>query len=342
MVAASETKLIKLKVSDFGPIAEADIELRPMSVFVGPSNTGKSYLAILIYALHQFFGAYAWTSRDRRMPGSFPPHGLPFINPISGMDLSPTEIDHLYAWAATERLRMESASRSGVSPSDSDLPAEVSNIVRRALGKVSSLSDVLKDEIVRCFGFETSENLVLYSPNGVRECTMRAVVSNELTDGEAYSYEIGVAKEVTTIAPTIPNFVPFTISDNLPSPWFSLSSNDVGVPERKQCARSPHCFCVCGIVAKRWTFGAASTLSARRSCRCDARTPGSGPGTDCGRLEDVNTACSEYASSLRSAWRFSRTVNRVGVSASVTRELQERGRLGPPAGGRFDERLCSS
>ena len=27
-----------------------------MTVFVGPSNTGKSYLAILIYALHSFFG----------------------------------------------------------------------------------------------------------------------------------------------------------------------------------------------------------------------------------------------------------------------------------------------
>ena len=236
MVAASETKLIKLKVSGFGPIAEADIELRPMSVFVGPSNTGKSYLAILIYALHQFFGAYAWTSRDRRMPGGFPAHGLPLVNPISEMALSSTEIDHLYAWAATERLRIESVGRSGVSPPDSDLPAEVSDIVRRALGEVRSLSDVLKDEIVRCFGFEASESLVLYSPNGVKACTMRAVVSNQLADGDAYSYEIGVAKEETTITPTIPNFVPFTISENLSFPWFSLASNDVGY-QRERNAR---------------------------------------------------------------------------------------------------------
>ena len=83
MIAASETKLINLKVSNFGPIAEAGIELRPMSVFVGPSNTGKSYLAILIYALHQFFGAYAQTGRNGRGPGSLYSPGLPFINPIS-------------------------------------------------------------------------------------------------------------------------------------------------------------------------------------------------------------------------------------------------------------------
>ena len=83
-------------------------------------------------------------------------------------------------------------------------------------------------EIVRCFGFETSESLVLYSPNHDSAGTMRAVVSNELANGDAYSYEIGVAKEETTIAPKIPNFVPFTITENYPFPWFFLSPNDVG------------------------------------------------------------------------------------------------------------------
>ena len=59
MAATNGEKPLELSVRNFGPIAEADIELRPLSVFVGPSNTGKSYLATLIYALHQFFGAYA-------------------------------------------------------------------------------------------------------------------------------------------------------------------------------------------------------------------------------------------------------------------------------------------
>ncbi len=49
-----------LKVKNFGPIIEAKIDLRPLTVFVGPSNTGKSYLAILIYALHKHF------SREQR------------------------------------------------------------------------------------------------------------------------------------------------------------------------------------------------------------------------------------------------------------------------------------
>ena len=46
-----------INVENFGPIERAEIDLRPLTVFVGESNTGKTYLAALIYALHgQFWG----------------------------------------------------------------------------------------------------------------------------------------------------------------------------------------------------------------------------------------------------------------------------------------------
>ena len=54
MTMPTPTEPLQLSVSNFGPIAKAEIDLRPLTVFVGPSNTGKSYLAILIYALHRF------------------------------------------------------------------------------------------------------------------------------------------------------------------------------------------------------------------------------------------------------------------------------------------------
>ena len=46
---------VEISVENFGPIAKANIDLRPLTVFVGPSNTGKTYLATLIYALHGAF-----------------------------------------------------------------------------------------------------------------------------------------------------------------------------------------------------------------------------------------------------------------------------------------------
>lgn len=43
-----------LDVENFGPIAEAkNIEFKPMTVFVGPSNTGKTYFAVLLHAFLQ-------------------------------------------------------------------------------------------------------------------------------------------------------------------------------------------------------------------------------------------------------------------------------------------------
>ena len=44
-----EQPKIEIEVKNFGPIAEANIDLRPLTVFVGPSNTGKTYFATLVY-----------------------------------------------------------------------------------------------------------------------------------------------------------------------------------------------------------------------------------------------------------------------------------------------------
>jgi len=51
---------MKLTVKNFGPIKSAQVDVKPLTVFVGPSNTGKSYLAMLIY-----FTAKALQSLDK-------------------------------------------------------------------------------------------------------------------------------------------------------------------------------------------------------------------------------------------------------------------------------------
>ncbi len=51
----TNTGRLELDVTDFRPTSRAKVDLRPLTVLVGPSNTGKSYLSILIYALHSFF-----------------------------------------------------------------------------------------------------------------------------------------------------------------------------------------------------------------------------------------------------------------------------------------------
>lgn len=46
----------QIMVQHFGPIEKAEITLRPLTIFVGESNTGKTYLSTLIFALHRAFG----------------------------------------------------------------------------------------------------------------------------------------------------------------------------------------------------------------------------------------------------------------------------------------------
>lgn len=46
-----------INVENFGPIKAGCVDLRSLTVFVGPSNTGKTYLATLVYALHGAFSS---------------------------------------------------------------------------------------------------------------------------------------------------------------------------------------------------------------------------------------------------------------------------------------------
>ena len=98
MTDNTDAKPLELTVTNFGPIAEAKIELRPMTVFVGPSNTGKSYMAALIYALHSFFTRYSNETEIGRLHGdSFWLNRLRMVPP-SEFSLTKSDIESLFTW----------------------------------------------------------------------------------------------------------------------------------------------------------------------------------------------------------------------------------------------------
>ena len=82
-----EQKNLKLAVKNFGPIREGEVEFKPLTVFIGPNNSGKSYIAVLLYAL-----ILALLGRRNFL---FRPSFLSF-------DSSDEEIETLIRWA--ERL----------------------------------------------------------------------------------------------------------------------------------------------------------------------------------------------------------------------------------------------
>lgn len=57
-VEPAEDHTVQIGVENFGPVGSGMVELRPLTIFLGPSNTGKTYLAKLIYVLHELLDAF--------------------------------------------------------------------------------------------------------------------------------------------------------------------------------------------------------------------------------------------------------------------------------------------
>jgi len=46
-------KIMNFRISNFGPIVSGEFQLKPLTVFIGPNNSGKTYSAELIYSILQ-------------------------------------------------------------------------------------------------------------------------------------------------------------------------------------------------------------------------------------------------------------------------------------------------
>ena len=139
MSETGDPHTLGLKVTNFGPIVEAEIDLRPLTVFVGPSNTGKSYLAILIYALHSLFAGHLGSPQRLFLAGRDRSHDP---------DIAIETIDRLRKWLEELPDKPDTDSPTGASP----LPPDIADLVRDAMRHRYSLGGALRTELARCFG----------------------------------------------------------------------------------------------------------------------------------------------------------------------------------------------
>ena len=162
MTYISDAKPLELTVTNFGPVAEAKIELRPMTVFVGPSNTGKSYLAALIYALQRSLGAAPESSDHSGFSKELYRDRLK--DSLGDYALSNEDIEDISNWLKETILR----SQGSESPSRSliELQETVSEIVRSILENGDYLTQYFESELTRCFGVETTKHLARHPFRG--------------------------------------------------------------------------------------------------------------------------------------------------------------------------------
>ena len=139
---------IQIAVENFGPIEKAEIDIRPLTVFVGESNTGKTYFSALIYALQRTF------------------------NGISRVPWSPDRILQLYhvyysrhPISSTQPLSEETRkilrklNLTGQSFKFSDSPQWLRDRLQSDLVN----SERFKNELRRCFDLESAAELIRFT-----------------------------------------------------------------------------------------------------------------------------------------------------------------------------------
>lgn len=147
---------VRLEVQDFGPVAQASVQLRPLTVFVGPSNTGKTYLALLIYALHRVFEG-------------FPPLPPPSILlQLIGDELSRGYQEEAKASKEIEAEITEEMINKLTSNEQvrlSDFP-ELYKYLESRINNPDLFGDNLLSELQRCFNIDSAAELVRHSREG--------------------------------------------------------------------------------------------------------------------------------------------------------------------------------
>ena len=212
MDITSPHRHLEMSVANFGPIAEGRIELRPMTVLVGPSNTGKSYLATLIYALHGFFNDYVKSAGSRTPRNRSFDIRMSHGNLEEGMMLSEDDIDMLSDWVSDVLPRLEMHRRSTPDVIPHLVPDRIAASVRRVIAdSIPPRGETLYDEIARCFGLSNVADLIRYPQGKSSAFHLRRNVAGESNDG---FFEFGsfATEHEAYINATVPDALPIPIS----------------------------------------------------------------------------------------------------------------------------------
>ena len=163
----------RIEVADFGPIVRASVDVRPLTVFAGPSNTGKSYLAMLVYALHRCFGP--------SFRSGFPQTRTYWFSDASLSALPDEEslAKRIAEWWST-----------GGKEQRRPLPDDLAMAFRALLEELSGAEEYLAREVSRCFGVDDMDDLVR---RGSTEERSSATIRIPTVDDEhtRYTFEFG-------------------------------------------------------------------------------------------------------------------------------------------------------
>ena len=163
---------IRIVVENFGPIGKGEVSLRPLTIFVGASNSGKTYLSVLIYSLHNTLEGFSRIPVPRRQLNRVVDRIPDLMKNVfgSGGGAAFTEMVEEF----TENLDAEDRPLRF-----SDLPEPVREGAKDALLGPDGAASDLVTELQRCFDLGSASALIR-----AREGIDRAKISLSLSEGE--------------------------------------------------------------------------------------------------------------------------------------------------------------
>ena len=206
----------RLEVTDFGPIVRASVDLRPLTVFIGPSNTGKSYLAILIYALQRFFNGTVFDALFGRVAG--PTSLYQFLSAgIEPSELSEEDTENLFDWI--DQTIKKAGAKEFPKNFHTALPESIAALIRPLLGDAGPLfhgprEDLLDSEIEHCFGVNATRQLIRHRSKASAKVILRHFVSDTPVRSEPFEYEFTLKGESPTLNSSIPPTIPLQLEVN--------------------------------------------------------------------------------------------------------------------------------
>ena len=170
----------RLDVRDFGPIARASVEMRPLTVFIGPSNTGKSYLAMLLYVLHRCLGTGG---------------GRPDMRPRRSAYIGNIAWRQARQDSKVREALMDWAAAVLTNDNPPPLSDELLKHIHVDLEQPRPLALALDDELRRCFGVDDLRTLARRGSNK-RPTVAVSGPEGQPPSAEVARYEFKLAAEI--------------------------------------------------------------------------------------------------------------------------------------------------
>ena len=143
--------MTKISVKNMGPIVSGEVDLKPLTIFIGPSNTGKSYLATAIYALMKAFEGVPFrqgSQFDRQSD-----RVVRYRAPAARLGKPPDEV---YELVNVVRDRVSQESEEAFNPQEltvSLLPKEMQSLLKQStLQRLDSFRSSVTDQLRWVYG----------------------------------------------------------------------------------------------------------------------------------------------------------------------------------------------